>query len=282
LVLHLVFYQLQTIYHLYFFRPYSMSNADDISQERVSQLQTDNATQRAHIQLLTERLTNREARGEHASDLRLHAADLRAQVEATKAAADSALHELRLQHTREAELLQRVVESMQAQLRDKDQMVAQLVRRLADKDEMVALLTRQLTEKDGQLHALLQAASGDVQAESRALRVERDAAVAARDAAVSEKKVQVAALTATLAERDRAIGAHRAAPVAGSVVAADNFHVGARVTNYSLFSKARHGVIHSIEAGQLAIGRWDQGDVMRVRVPDPNFAYSQVACQEPL
>jgi septal ring factor EnvC (AmiA/AmiB activator) len=268
-----------------------MSSGDcraDVSQEHVSQLQADNATQRAHIQLLTERLTGSEARGEHASDLRLHAADLRAQVEATKAAADSALHELRLQHTREAELLQRVVEGMQAQLRDKDQMVAMLVRQLADKDK--------------QLPALLQAAVGDIQAEVTALRAtlaekekivsdmqaelraEKDAAVVA----ISEKESQVAALTAAVAERDRTIAAHasggsvgppRAAlalgPVANSVVSAENFHGGARVKlrhgPMNAFSPSR-GVIHAL-AGEAVTGRWDGGLVLSIRVPDPLFTY---------
>jgi chromosome segregation ATPase len=304
-----VFYQLQTSYHLYFF--IHMSSGDgpmDVSQEHGPQLQMELATHRAHIQLLTERLTGSEARGEHASDLRLHAADLRAQVEATKAAADSALHELRLQHTREAELLQRVVEGMQAQLRDKervirskDEMVAQLVRQLADKDQviqskdemvalltrqladkdsMVALLTRQLADKDKQLPVLFQTAVGDIQAESRALRADRDAAVAT----ASEKQAQVMALTATVAERDRTIATHLATaaggPVAGSVVAADNFHVGARVTSYNPFAGTRHGVIHGVThsmGGTVVSGRWDQGDVLQVRVPDPSFAYSQIA-----
>jgi chromosome segregation ATPase len=250
----------------------------------VSQLQTDNATQRAHIQLLTERLTGSEARGEHASDLRLHAADLRAQVEATKAAADSALHELRLQHSREAELLQRVVEGMQAQLHDKDQMVAMLVRRLADKDK--------------QLPALLQAAVGDIQAKVTALRAtlaEKEKAVsdmqaelrAEKDAAVvaiSEKESQVAALTAAVAERDRTIAAHasggnveapRAAlplgPVANSVV----FHGGARVKlrhgPVNAFGPSR-GVVHAL-AGETVTGRWDAGLVFSIRVPDPLFTY---------
>jgi chromosome segregation ATPase len=261
-----------------------MSSADgraDLGHEHVSQLQIDNVTQRAHIQLLTERLTGSEARGEHASDLRLHAADLRAQVEATKAAADSALHELRLQHTREAELLQRVVEGMQAQLRDKDQMIRNKDQVIQSKDEMVALITRQLADKDRQLAdkdkqlpALLQAAVGDIQAESRTLRAERDAAVAT----ASEKQAQVVALTATIAVRDHTIATHLATaatgPVAGSVVAADNFHAGARVAGFfNPFTGTRHGVIHSI-AGAVVTGR-DQGDVMQVRVPDPRFTYSQ-------
>jgi chromosome segregation ATPase len=245
----------------------------DVSQEHGPQLQMELATHRAHIQLLTERLTGSEARGEHASDLRLHAADLRAQVEATKAAADSALHELRLQHTREAELLQRVVEGMQAQLRDKDQVIR-------SKDEMVAQLVRQLTDKDKQLPALLQAAVGDIQAEVtalramqaekektvgdmqaelRALRAERDAAVAA----VCEKEAQVAALTAT--------AARRAGPVAGSVVSVDGFLAGARVRSTAHFGGPR-GALVSI-AGNTVTARWDYGEESKIVIPTLSLTY---------
>jgi chromosome segregation ATPase len=275
-----VFYQLQTSYHLYFF--IHMSSGDgpmDVSQEHVPQLQTEVATQRAHIQLLTERLAGSEARGEHASDLRLHAADLRTQVEATKAAADSALHELRLQHTREAELLQRVVEGMHAQLRDKEKVIQ-------SKDEVVAQLVRQLADKDKQLPALLQAAVGDIQAEAtalratqaakekavsdmqtelRALRAERDTAVAA----VCEREAQVAALTATAA--DRTIEGRRAGPVAGSVVSVDNFLAGARVRSSAHFG-GPSGALVSI-ADNTVTARWDYGSEAQIVIPTLSLRY---------
>jgi hypothetical protein len=215
------------------FFPFNMPSADgraDSSHEHVLRLQMELATQRAHIQLLTERL---------------HAADLRAQVEATKAAADSALHELRLQHTREAELLQRVVEGMQAQLRDKDHIVALLTRQLADKEQTVS----------------------DMQAEVRALRAEKDATVAA----ANEKQAQVAATAPVVAERrrDRTVDdeTRHDAPVAGSVVSADNFHAGARVKWQYLGRDKNAGIVLSLGPGSVTV-RWDNGTLVRLGLPN--------------
>jgi chromosome segregation ATPase len=168
-------------------------------------------------------------------------------------------------------------------------MVALLTRRLADKDqvirskdETVALLTRQLADKDTQLPALLQAAVCHVQAEVTALRAtlagkdktvgdmqaERSALRATlieRDAVLSEKKAQVAALTATVAERDRTV---EVVGRANSMVSADNFHMGGRVT----FCGSLRGTLRSIAGNKVTV-QWDNGQRSESRIPDSSLTY---------
>jgi uncharacterized coiled-coil protein SlyX len=248
------------------------------ASEAASQLQVEIATQRVHIQLLTERLTGSEARSEHASDLRMHVATVVAQAEAAKAAADTALHELRLQHTREAELLQRVVQGLQAQLSDKDKL-------LQSKDEIVTLLGRQLADKDKQLPVLLHAAVGDIQAEIVALRAQlaqrdatiaaRDTVIAAHDAAIRTKDAEVAALTAKLsavdAEHGKAQPAQRPGPIAGSELALDNCFPGARVVWLS-WGGPKEGVVVAVERHGVMV-EWSDGPRQVMGVPDRSITY---------
>jgi chromosome segregation ATPase len=171
---------------------------------------------------------------------------------------------------------------MQAQLRDKDQMVAMLVRQLADKDKQLpALLQAAVGDTQAELRALRSTlaekeraleAVDDMQAELAALRAERDATVAT----AGEKQAQAAA-TATVAERrrDRDVDheSRRAGPVGGSVVSADNFHAGARVKWRYLGRDKNTGIVLSLGAGDVAV-QWDNGTLVRLGIPNTFLTYA--------